>query len=209
MEPLRGPLRLVLQAVLDLQGDSTDYVEDTKVACQACMHLDEVRNCFIVLEGRGYVNGDRTIHGRSALITAEGRLALKQWEVPLPGENRRLPSPRAVKVRPKGLSSFDHRDADFFLHLLPGPRDENGLPASVLYWKSRIEERDAEQTFRVGVIYGPSGSGKSSLVKAGLLPRLADHVLTVYVEATPWTTRSGGDRSVKTISSREFGRQFT
>jgi hypothetical protein len=33
-------------------------------------------------------------------------------------------------------------------------------------------------------LYGPSGCGKSSLVKAGLLPCLAPHVLPVYVEAT-------------------------
>src|SRR5262249_52211267 len=34
-------------------------------------------------------------------------------------------------------------------------------------------------------IYGASGCGKSSLVKAGLLPRLSDRVVAVYVEATP------------------------
>ena len=43
---------------------------------------------------------------------------------------------------------------------------------------------DPEKTFSVGVIYGPSGCGKSSLVKAGLLPRLADSVIRIYVEAT-------------------------
>jgi hypothetical protein len=36
----------------------------------------------------------------------------------------------------------------------------------------------------VGLIYGPSGGGKSSLVKAGLLPRLAQSVKAVYIEAT-------------------------
>ena len=40
----------------------------------------------------------------------------------------------------------------------------------------------------VGLIYGPSGCGKSSLVKAGLLPRLASHVVPIYVEATPADT---------------------
>ena len=43
---------------------------------------------------------------------------------------------------------------------------------------------DPDKTFSVGVIYGPSGCGKSSLVKAGLLPRLADSVIRIYVEAT-------------------------
>ena len=35
-----------------------------------------------------------------------------------------------------------------------------------------------------GLLYGPTGCGKSSLVKAGLMPGLAEHVLAVYVEAT-------------------------
>ena len=43
----------------------------------------------------------------------------------------------------------------------------------------------------MGLIYGPSGCGKSSLVKAGLLPRLAKHVLSVYLEATPERRRHG------------------
>jgi hypothetical protein len=85
---------------------------------------------------------------------------------------------------PKGLRSFDAHDADFFLELLPGPRDRDRLPDSVRFWKTRIEETDADNTFAVGLIYGPSGCGKSSLVKAGLLPRLADNVIVVYVEAT-------------------------
>jgi formylglycine-generating enzyme required for sulfatase activity len=88
-----------------------------------------------------------------------------------------------ARVVPKGLRSFDAHDADFFLELLPGPRDRDGLPDSLRFWKTRIEERETEGTFAVGLIYGPSGCGKSSLVKAGLLPRLADHVLPVYVEA--------------------------
>jgi serine/threonine protein kinase/formylglycine-generating enzyme required for sulfatase activity len=89
-----------------------------------------------------------------------------------------------AKVVPKGLRSFDAGDADFFLDLLPGPRDRDGLPDSIRFWKSRIEETDPDQTFAVGLLYGPSGCGKSSLMKAGLLPRLASHVQAVYVEAT-------------------------
>ena len=91
----------------------------------------------------------------------------------------------AIKVVPKGLRSFDARDADFFLELLPGPRDRHGLPESLRFWKMRVEETDPVATFSVGLLYGPSGCGKTSLVKAGLLPRLADHVLPVHIEATP------------------------
>ncbi len=80
---------------------------------------------------------------------------------------------------PKGLRSFDAHDADFFLELLPGPRDRDGLPDSLRFWKTHIEETDADNTFTVGLIYGPSGCGKSSLVKAGLLPRLSADVIAV------------------------------
>ncbi len=95
-----------------------------------------------------------------------------------------------IKIVPKGLRSFDEHDADFFLELLPGPRDRDGLPDSLRFWKTRIEEKDADNTFSVGLIYGPSGCGKSSLVKAGLLPRLSDDVIAVYVEATAGETET-------------------
>ncbi len=97
---------------------------------------------------------------------------------------------RPIKIVPKGLRSFDVKDADFFLELLPGPRDRDGLPDGIRFWKGRIEETDADQTFAVGVIYGPSGCGKSSLVKAGLIPRLTGPFLVVYVEAAASETEA-------------------
>src|SRR5262245_23181108 len=92
------------------------------------------------------------------------------------------PAPIRAPVLPKGLRSFDAADADFFLDLLPGPRDRDGLPEAIRFWKARLEE--GPEPFRVGVLYGPSGCGKSSLVKAGLLPRLSAGVVAVYLEAT-------------------------
>ncbi|HEV3255715.1 MAG TPA: SUMF1/EgtB/PvdO family nonheme iron enzyme [Gemmataceae bacterium] len=97
---------------------------------------------------------------------------------------------QTIKIVPKGLRSFDAHDADFFLELLPGPRDRDGLPDSLRFWKTRLEEKDADATFPVGLIYGPSGCGKSSLVKAGLLPRLCADVMAVYVEATAEDTET-------------------
>jgi serine/threonine protein kinase len=95
-----------------------------------------------------------------------------------------------IRIVPKGLRSFDEHDADFFLELLPGPRDREGLPDSIRFWKTKIEETDPEKTFAVGLICGPSGCGKSSLVKARLLPRLSEEVLAVYIEATANETES-------------------
>ena len=108
-------------------------------------------------------------------------------------------SMRSVKIVPKGLCSFDEDDAEFFLELLPGPRDRDGLPDVLRFWKSRIEATDQDRTFRVGLIYGPSGCGKSSLVKAGLLTRLGRNVVSVYVEATAGQTE---DRLVRGLAKR-------
>ncbi|MCA9264142.1 MAG: SUMF1/EgtB/PvdO family nonheme iron enzyme, partial [Planctomycetales bacterium] len=86
-------------------------------------------------------------------------------------------------VVPKGLRPFDQHDASFFLRLLPGPRDRDGLPASVRFWKARCEDMSPD-AIPIGLLYGPPGSGKSSFIRAGLVPRLARDVHTVLVEAT-------------------------
>ncbi len=91
---------------------------------------------------------------------------------------------QSIKIVPRGLRAFGSQDSDFFLELLPGPRDRDGLPNTIRFWKTQIEELDSDSTFSVGLIYGPSGCGKSSLVKAGLLPRLSENIISVYLEAT-------------------------
>ena len=93
-----------------------------------------------------------------------------------------------LTIIPKGLRSFDGDDAGFFLELLPGPRDRDGLPESVRFWRTRILEMDPEKTFRVGLVYGPSGCGKSSFLKAAVIPHLPDNMIRIYVESTPHET---------------------
>ena len=100
-----------------------------------------------------------------------------------------MPAIEPSPMMPKGLRAFDQRDAGFFLNLLPGPRSREGLPESIHFWKHRIEATDAE-AFPVGLLLGPSGSGKSSLVRAGLLPRLSGRVISVFVEASAGQTES-------------------
>lgn len=101
-----------------------------------------------------------------------------------PASTQPIHPQRDEQIVPKGLRSFDASDASYFLDLLPGSRNREGLPESIAFWKQRIEQSDPEQTFSVGLIYGPSGCGKSSLVKAGLIPQLNQAVTAVYVEAT-------------------------
>ena len=119
---------------------------------------------------------------------------LEAWLRTIATDDKAQPVQQAVddqkKVVPKGLRAFDQEDEEFFLQLLPGPRDDSGLPDSIRFWKTRIETSEAERAFKVGVIYGPSGCGKSSLVGAGLLPRLDDRVCAIYVEAAGKLTES-------------------
>ncbi len=87
---------------------------------------------------------------------------------------------------PRGLRSYDRHDAYFFLQLLPGPFDRDGLPESLSHWQRWVEHPEAQpELHRIGVIAGPSGCGKSSLIKAGLVPLLDKAVVsTLMIEAT-------------------------
>jgi serine/threonine protein kinase/formylglycine-generating enzyme required for sulfatase activity len=87
-------------------------------------------------------------------------------------------------VVPRGLRSYGAEDADFFLQLLPGPRDRRGLSRLLKQLLSRIEATAQGETFSTGIVFGPSGCGKSSLMKAGVLPRANARVKSIYFEAT-------------------------
>jgi formylglycine-generating enzyme required for sulfatase activity len=102
------------------------------------------------------------------------------------------PPPHPIEpIMYKGLRTFDVEDAGFFLALLPGPRRGDGMPESVRFWKDRVEAVEGARTFSVGVLYGPSGGGKSSFVKAGLMPNLdRGRVQAVCIEATPGGTEA-------------------
>ena len=111
-------------------------------------------------------------------------------------------SAASFPIDPKGLRSYNKDDADFFLDLLPGPRDRDGLPKSVRFWTSRIQAT-GDETFRIGVIYGPSGCGKSSLLKAGVLPRVTNTAIPLYIEATPTETEARLLKALRSCSHRE------
>ena len=122
---------------------------------------------------------------------------LTPGELPSAGKLDSDPRSGPVRVVPKGLRSFDAKDSEFFLELLPGPFDRTGLPEALRFWKNRIEATDADESFRVGLVYGPSGCGKSSLMKAGLLPRLSPKIESIYIEATPEDTTGKLLRSIQ------------
>ncbi len=108
---------------------------------------------------------------------------LRHW---LDSKSNRTDSEELISdVVPRGLRSYEKEDSDFYLSLLPGPYDRNGVPSSVRFWTRILNSTDSEcEPVPVGVIFGPSGSGKSSLIKAAILPRLLAISRIVYVEST-------------------------
>lgn len=102
----------------------------------------------------------------------------------LPTPSSSTENKRAIVV-PRGLRAFSRNDAYFFLNLLPGVRDRDGLPETISHWKRWVSLRDeSPELHRVGVISGPTGCGKSSLVRAGLLPVLESSTSMVLIEAS-------------------------
>ncbi len=80
---LEGGERLILKTLRDMQGDSTDYVDDTNLAAATKMFVADVRDWLETLEGKGFVQRTRLTVGFSAFITAKGKQALRLIE-PIP-----------------------------------------------------------------------------------------------------------------------------
>jgi serine/threonine protein kinase/formylglycine-generating enzyme required for sulfatase activity len=113
---------------------------------------------------------------------------LRAWRRQQARTAREAIIPEVPAIVPKGLRAFEARDHQFFLELLPGPRDREGLPESLRFWKQVIESPLCDLRLAVGVWHGPSGCGKSSLVRSGLLPCLSPGVVPVMVEAAAHQT---------------------
>ena len=106
---------------------------------------------------------------------------------------------RELTIIPRGLHPYQSEDAPFFLGMLPGPREARGLPVCIEFWRSRIEGQRGEDCFRVGVLFGPLGSGKTSLIRAGLLPVLSERISVVHIEATADGTEANLLRGFQTL----------
>ena len=77
---LEGGERLVLKKLWDLQGDPSDYVDDTRLATATKMFVPDVRDWLETLEGKGLVERARGTEGFSAYVTAKGKQALRLTE---------------------------------------------------------------------------------------------------------------------------------
>lgn len=79
MARLKGAQRMILQAISDLPKDAGGYVTDAQIAHHTRITLDDLRDLIETLEGDEYVEVARREADLSVSITAEGRLALRQY----------------------------------------------------------------------------------------------------------------------------------
>lgn len=125
---------------------------------------------------------------------------IREWSLPLLGitllllcgiqivdsiSNRTLNRPRWNAKRPPypGLEAFTEQDAGVFF----------GRDRQVEELADRLHPVLTQRAHRFVAVIGPSGSGKSSLVQAGLIPRLARerHTWTIIPTFTPEKTPIG------------------
>jgi hypothetical protein len=107
MPKLFGAQRVVLQAILDLPKDVADNVTDLQIAQATQIALGDVRDWLETLDGDGNVNIVRTTAGLSASITAQGKLALKQFQ---PLDHMASDSGRSAAERVAGVQDGNRSD---------------------------------------------------------------------------------------------------
>jgi hypothetical protein len=96
MTRLYGAQRLVLQAILDAQGESSAFIEDTRIAQTTLISLREIRDWFLTLDQGEYVDLALTEDSLKAGVTPKGRLAMGVYR---PFPTKPTPSLEAVISR--------------------------------------------------------------------------------------------------------------
>ena len=94
MAKLYGAQKMVLQAILNAQGETSTYIDDSKLAQATQIAMSDMRNWLLTLDQEEYVDLALTNNGLSASITPKGRLTLGLFR-PLPS----TPAPEPSKSR--------------------------------------------------------------------------------------------------------------
>ena len=83
MAKLYGAQQMVLQAILNAQGETSTYIEDSKLTQATQIAMSDMRNWLLTLDQEEYIDLTLTNNGLSASITPKGRLTLGLFR-PLP-----------------------------------------------------------------------------------------------------------------------------
>ena len=76
MAKLYGAQKMVLQAIQNAQGETSNYIDDSKLTQATQIAMSDMRNWLLTLDQEEYVDLALTNNGLSASITPKGRLKL-------------------------------------------------------------------------------------------------------------------------------------
>ncbi len=174
----------MIDVIDDLNSWLASIREKNADQCAAEPHAQQIRERLLALERAtpqlAPSNGtDQTPQAPNNSGTPASHLNSAKQDLLAPASEK---SP--LQIVPKGLRAFDQNDNEFFLKLLPGPVDRYGIPESIRFWLARLDVDKQVVQIPIGILYGPSGCGKSSFVRAGLIPQLSKHVVSVYIDST-------------------------
>ncbi|MGZ3488891.1 MAG: caspase family protein [Isosphaeraceae bacterium] len=76
MAKLYGAQKMVLQAIQNAQGETSNYIDDSKLSQATRIAMSDMRNWLLTLDQEEYIDLTLTNNGLSASITPKGRLTL-------------------------------------------------------------------------------------------------------------------------------------
>ena len=76
-------------------------------------------------------------------------------------------------IIPRGLRPYNEQDGDFFLQLVPGPRDRHGLPESLRFWVRRITQSELRGAFPCWCNLWTVWVRQVVMMGAGVIPLIA------------------------------------
>jgi hypothetical protein len=122
MARLFGAQRMVLQAILDAQGETSAFIEDARIAQATRISPVDMRDWFLTLDQEEYVDLALTEGGLKASVTPRGRLAMGLYR---PFPVRPAPSP----VEPSRSRDRTGRERALVIGISDYPPPIRKLPA--------------------------------------------------------------------------------
>lgn len=170
-------MRCLRKRMSERPVSATDLVDDLRLCLAAAKYLDE----------------------ETGVAIAGPATAIDSPDTRTPRASGSGTHSRPLRVEPKGLRPYSEEDGVHFLDLIPGPRERSGLPESIHFWKRWASCENIDEYASVGVLYGPSGAGKTSFIRAGLINQLDHDICPIFIEC-----RSGdlANRIESAIQSR-------
>ncbi len=101
MAKLYGAQKMVLQAILNAEGESSNYIEDSKLSQATQIAMSDMRNWLLTLDHEEYVDLALTNSGLSASITPKGRLTLGMFR-PIASTPARAPESALPRLKTGG-----------------------------------------------------------------------------------------------------------